>query len=75
MKENPRKVGELALAIRNADALPSKKEGVDRPSARSEQCQSGTDGSKQDKCPGINRLREEVPQRDYGDDYSYERRP
>jgi hypothetical protein len=53
--------GRLAQPIGNADALPSKEVGIHRPSAWSEQCQGGTEGSQQGTTPRISRLREGVP--------------
>src|SRR5260370_33455330 len=55
---------DLALSISKVDALPSTKASIDRPSARSEQRQGGTEGSQHDTTPRISRLREGVPQRD-----------
>ena len=46
-------VGELTLSVSNVDAFPSKEAGIDRPSARSKQCQGGTKGCQQDVDPQI----------------------
>ena|SRR5271163_3988878 len=54
-------VGELILSISNVYALPSKKAGIDRPGARSEHGQGGTEGSQQDIAPRIMGMREGAP--------------
>ena len=47
--------------VRKVYALPPEKARVDRPCARSEKCQGGTEGSEQDITPRIMRMREGAP--------------
>src|SRR4029077_14547450 len=58
---NSKVVGDFILPISNVDALPSKKAGIDGPSARSEHGQGGTEGSQQDIAPRIMGMRESAP--------------
>jgi hypothetical protein len=56
------RAGDSILSV--SDALPSKKTRVDRPRARSEQCQSGPKSSQHDATPWICRMQERLPQRE-----------
>ena|ERR1700690_3096346 len=68
-------VGDLILSISNVDALPSEKAGIDRPGARSEHGQGGTDGSQQDIAPRITGMREGAPNLNDCQNYSRDGRP
>src|SRR5260370_14333546 len=57
-------VGDLILSISNFDALPSKNARIDRPTARSVQCQGGTKSSQHDATPPISRMRQGLAHRD-----------
>src|SRR4029077_6950616 len=72
---NSKVVGDLILSISNVDALPSKKTRIDRPTARSEQCEGGTKSSQHDATPRISRMREGLPQREDRHKHSREGRP
>ena len=49
------------VAVGKVDALPAEEACIDRPCARPEQRQGGTEGSKQDITPRIVRMREGAP--------------
>src|SRR6266478_5719457 len=72
---NSKVVRDLILSISNVDALPSKKTRIDRPTARSEQCQGGTKSSQHDATPRISRMREGLPQREDRHKHSRDGRP
>jgi len=72
---NSKVVGDLILSISDVDALPSKKARIDRPTARSEQCQGGTKSSQQDATPRISGMREDLPQREDRHKHSRDGRP
>ena len=72
---NSKVVGDLMLSILNVDALPSKKAGIDRPGARSEHGQGGTEGSQQDIAPRIMGMREGAPNLNDCQKYSRDGRP
>jgi hypothetical protein len=72
---NSKVVGDLFPSIANVDALPSKNARIDRPTARSEQCQGGTKSSQHDATRRISRMREGLPQLEDRHKHSRDGRP
>ena len=63
------------IPVPQIDTLPSKETGIDRPCARAEQSQSGSEKRQQDVSPRIGRLRERDPYLVDGQDRPSDRRP
>ena len=61
------------VSISNLDALPSEQERIDGPSARSDQCQGGTQGCHHDRTPWMSKRRD-IPQRVERHQRSHDRR-